>query len=236
MFNVGRQNVPEKDLSNGQYLSLLFSRHASSFCLRHVSSRSLKAVSLSGWQDQKVVPVTAYLYKGAACRGVAVISPERRWLLKGIPVPRRSHVPSDTLPLLSVIRKAAAALCANMRANGLREGLSELITVQTPIAEDLWTLPLQNNGQRPVPRNRINIDWPFSMGAATTMMEAGARNSLGMKGTDAFDAYIVLSPQGLDQYSLRMFGQTSSILCCHSRGLVTMNLVVPLGRRVPSRI
>ncbi len=35
-----------------------------------------------------------------------------------------------------------------------------------------------------------------SMGAATTMMEAGARNSLGMKGTDAFDAYIVLSPQG----------------------------------------
>ena len=33
-----------------------------------------EAVSLSR-QDQKVVPVTAYLYKGAACRGVAVISP-----------------------------------------------------------------------------------------------------------------------------------------------------------------
>ncbi|MFN7668714.1 MAG: alpha/beta hydrolase, partial [Burkholderiales bacterium] len=35
-----------------------------------------------------------------------------------------------------------------------------------------------------------------SMGAATTMMEAGARNTLGIKGTDSFDAYIALSPQG----------------------------------------
>ena len=36
-----------------------------------------------------------------------------------------------------------------------------------------------------------------SMGAATTMMEAGARNRLGMAGANTFDAYIALSPQGV---------------------------------------
>jgi predicted dienelactone hydrolase len=35
-----------------------------------------------------------------------------------------------------------------------------------------------------------------SMGAATVMLEAGARNKLGVTGTDSFSAYIALSPQG----------------------------------------
>jgi predicted dienelactone hydrolase len=35
-----------------------------------------------------------------------------------------------------------------------------------------------------------------SMGAATVMMEAGARNGVGVAGADAFDAYVALSPQG----------------------------------------
>lgn len=36
-----------------------------------------------------------------------------------------------------------------------------------------------------------------SMGAATVMMEAGARNGVGAAGADAFDAYVALSPQGV---------------------------------------
>lgn len=35
-----------------------------------------------------------------------------------------------------------------------------------------------------------------SMGAATTMLEAGAHNKLGVQGEDRFDAYVPLSPQG----------------------------------------
>jgi predicted dienelactone hydrolase len=35
-----------------------------------------------------------------------------------------------------------------------------------------------------------------SMGAATVMLEAGARNKLGLNGADSFSAYIALSPQG----------------------------------------
>lgn len=36
-----------------------------------------------------------------------------------------------------------------------------------------------------------------SMGAATTLLEAGADNLLGVDGKDAFDLYIALSPQGV---------------------------------------
>ncbi len=35
-----------------------------------------------------------------------------------------------------------------------------------------------------------------SMGAATVMLEAGAKNKLGLQGQDRFQAYIALSPQG----------------------------------------
>lgn len=35
------------------------------------------------------------------------------------------------------------------------------------------------------------------MGAATAMIEAGARNNLGVKGADSFDVYVALSPQGV---------------------------------------
>jgi predicted dienelactone hydrolase len=35
-----------------------------------------------------------------------------------------------------------------------------------------------------------------SMGAATVMLEAGAKNELGITGQDRFDAYVAMSPQG----------------------------------------
>jgi predicted dienelactone hydrolase len=35
-----------------------------------------------------------------------------------------------------------------------------------------------------------------SMGAATVMLEAGAKNKLGLQGQERFDAYVALSPQG----------------------------------------
>jgi predicted dienelactone hydrolase len=36
-----------------------------------------------------------------------------------------------------------------------------------------------------------------SMGAATAMIEAGAKNKLGLTGADGFDAYVAMSPQGV---------------------------------------
>ena len=37
-----------------------------------------------------------------------------------------------------------------------------------------------------------------SMGARTVMVEAGAKNKLGVKGHDRFDAYVAMSPDGPD--------------------------------------
>lgn len=45
-------------------------------------------------------------------------------------------------------------------------------------------------------RADISVLIGHSMGAATAMMEAGARNKLGIRGTGSFSVYIALSPQG----------------------------------------
>ncbi len=45
-------------------------------------------------------------------------------------------------------------------------------------------------------RPRLSVLAGHSMGAQTTMIEAGAKNHLGVSGQDRFNAYIALSPQG----------------------------------------
>jgi predicted dienelactone hydrolase len=83
------------------------------------------------------------------------------------------------------------------RGAGLRDGLAELITEPEAyrgrfmdIAAALqWTKARCPSAQRQVLIGH-------SMGAATAMMEAGARNKLGVRGGDGFGAYIALSPQG----------------------------------------
>ena len=155
-----------------------------------------EAVSLSR-QDQKVVPVTAYLYKGAACRGVAVISPGAGGSEKGYQYLGEAM---SSLGYFAVVvghqESGRRALREHMRGNGLREGLSELITDSNAYRGRFMDIAAAKQWAATKCHATESILIGHSMGAAITMMEAGARNSLGMKGTDAFDAYIVLSPQG----------------------------------------
>jgi predicted dienelactone hydrolase len=84
-----------------------------------------------------------------------------------------------------------------VRTKGLRDGLSELIiNPQAYLARfrdidvvRVWATPRCAGGN-------MAILVGHSMGAATVMLEAGARNRLGLIGRDGFDAYIALSPQG----------------------------------------
>ena len=155
-----------------------------------------EAVSLSR-QDQKAVPVTAYLPKSVACRGVAIISPGAGGSEKGYQYLGEAM---SSLGYLAVVvghqESGRRALRQHMRGNGLRDGLTELITDPTAyrgrfmdiVASKEWALSRCNAAE--------SVLIGHSMGAATAMIEAGARNKVGVKGTDSFGAYIALSPQG----------------------------------------
>jgi predicted dienelactone hydrolase len=91
------------------------------------------------------------------------------------------------------------ALRADMReSHALKSGLREL--VNDPAAYDARLMDIA-----------ATLNWagktckaPFvallghSMGARTVMVEAGAKNKLGVKGQDRFDAYVAMSPDGPD--------------------------------------
>ena len=155
-----------------------------------------EAVSLTR-QDQSAVPVTAYSPKSADCRGIAIISPGAGGSEKGYQYLGEAM---SSLGYLAVVvghqESGRRALREHLRGNDLREGLAELITDPNAYrgrfmdiaASKQWAQAKCNTGE--------SVLVGHSMGAATVMLEAGARNKLGMKGTDSFSAYIALSPQG----------------------------------------
>lgn len=148
-------------------------------------------------QDQKAVQVTAYSPKSAGCRGVAIISPgaggsEKEYKYLGETM--------SSLGYLAVVvghqESGRRALREHLRGSGFRKGLSELITDPNAYRGRFMDIAAAKEWamSRCIAPESILIG--HSMGAATTMMEAGARNKLRLNGTDSFSAYIALSPQG----------------------------------------
>jgi predicted dienelactone hydrolase len=161
-----------------------------------VDAYSQEVVSLSR-QDQKPLSVTAYWPKSLSCLGVAIISPGAGGSEKGYQYLGETM---SSIGYLSVVvghqESGRRALREHVRGNRLRDGLAELITdpdayrgrFMDIVASKLWAKSKCNAG--------VSILIGHSMGAATAMLEAGARNKLGVNGTNSFSAYIALSPQG----------------------------------------
>jgi predicted dienelactone hydrolase len=148
-------------------------------------------------QDQKAVQVTAYSPKGASCRGVAIVSPGAGGSEKGYQFLGEAM---SSLGYLAVVvghqESGRRALREHLRGNGLRDGLSELITDPNAYRRRFMDIVAAKEWAASKCNAPESILIGHSMGAATTMMEAGARNKLGLNGTDSFSAYIALSPQG----------------------------------------
>ena len=92
------------------------------------------------------------------------------------------------------------ALRSDIRAKGLRQGVTALVA--NPEAEKARLLDvgaaLQWAAAQCKPSFRVLLG--HSMGAETVMLEAGAKNMIGVAsppaGQDRFDAYVALSPEG----------------------------------------
>ena len=148
-------------------------------------------------KDHKTVPVITYPPRDASCRGVAIISPGAGGSEKGYPYLGEAMA---SLGYLAVVvghpESGRSALRDKIRGSGLREGLAELITEPDAYRGRLMDISAARHWAQSRCNGSESILIGHSMGAATTLIEAGARNKLGVNGTDSFSAYIALSPQG----------------------------------------
>lgn len=148
-------------------------------------------------QDQLVVSMTAYAPRGRDCRGAAIISPGAGGSETGY---RYLGETMSTLGYLAVVighpESGRRALREHVGGNGLREGLAELITEPQAYTGRFMDIAASRQWAKARCEASESLLIGHSMGAATVMMEAGARNKLGIQGADAFSAYIALSPQG----------------------------------------
>jgi len=147
--------------------------------------------------DQKATPVQAYRPKMAFCSGIAIVSPGAGGSEQGY---RYLGEALSSLGYLTVVtghqESGLRVLRDQAFRNGLRRGLAELITDPDAYRGRFMDLAAATRWAQGQCGSSEFILIGHSMGAATAMIAAGAHNHLGSNGTNAFSAYIALSPQG----------------------------------------
>lgn len=147
--------------------------------------------------DRQRVPVRAFVPPAQNCHGVAVIShgaggSEEGYAYLGEAMAALGYlavVPGHLESGREVVREL-------VKAKGLRSGLAELITTPQAYRARFMDIAAATRWGRSQCQGEELILLGHSMGAATALLEAGAGNRLGLAGTDAFKAYIAISPQG----------------------------------------
>ncbi len=148
--------------------------------------------------DHQTLAATAYAPRTPLCQGIALVSPGAGGSAAGYGYlgDRLSE-----LGYLAVVmghpESGRQALREHRRGNGLREGLEALITDPAAYRGRLLDITAARQWAQDRCPTGPSVLLGHSMGAATVMIEAGARNTVGAHGTDTFDAYIALSPQGV---------------------------------------
>jgi len=149
-------------------------------------------------QDQGLVQATAFAPKGQTCRAIAIISPGAGGSAQGYRYLGEALSAQGHLAVVVGHEESGLrALQQQVRNSGLRDGLAALIVEPQAYSGRLMDLSAAKRWAQSHCPNAASVLIGHSMGAATAMIEAGARNQLGAQGADSFDAYIALSPQGV---------------------------------------
>ena len=149
-------------------------------------------------QDQQDVPVTAYKPLTAKCQGVAIISPGAGGSEQGYRyLGEALSVWGYWAVVVGHQDSGRNALREQVRSHGLRQGLAQLIAEPQAYNSRLMDIAAAQQWAQSQCAGGLSVLIGHSMGAATTMIEAGARNKLGVQGSHGFAAYIALSPQGV---------------------------------------
>lgn len=147
--------------------------------------------------DGAPLAVRVYAAGGPSCRGVAILSPGAGGSERGLKYLAEALGRDGWLAVVAGHRESGpGVLRADMRGRGLRGALSEMTTDRSAYQARWMDIEAALDWARPRCARRYAALIGHSMGAATVMLEAGARNRLDLAGKDRFDAYVALSPQG----------------------------------------
>jgi predicted dienelactone hydrolase len=165
-------------------------------CMSHPSNaRELMNVTR---QDQRQVAMQVYQPDNKTCDATAIISHGAGGSENGYEYIAEFLSQHHYLVLVVGHKESGdAVLRPLIRKKGLIPALSELITIPSAYQARFMDI----NAARQWANQRCSTPFTVlighSMGAATVMLEAGAKNKLNIQGTDRFDAYVAMSPQGV---------------------------------------
>lgn len=133
----------------------------------------------------------------AACSGVAVLSPGAGDDRDALAWLGRALSQYGWLTVTMAHKESGHdSLRDRVRNGGLRDGLLALTTDPEAYVDRLEDTGAALHWARTQCRSGPAVFAGHSMGAVTVMVEAGAKNKLGLDSDDRFDGYIALSPQG----------------------------------------
>jgi predicted dienelactone hydrolase len=148
-------------------------------------------------QDQKAMAIAAYSPKTGNCRGIAIISPGAGGSEKGYQYLGEGMA---SLGYLAVVmghqESGPRAVRERLRGRDVRAALADLITDPNAYRGRFLDIATSTQWAHGRCQGTEAVLVGHSMGAATAMLEAGARNHLDMSGSDSFGMYVALSPQG----------------------------------------
>ena len=148
-------------------------------------------------EDGKSLVAIAYSPKAPDCHGIAIISHGAGGSERGYSFLGESMASLGYIAIVVGHQESGMpALRAHMRGVNVREALAALITDPKAYQTRFMDISASRQWAQKRCASSDAILLGHSMGAATVMMEAGARNLLGITGQDGFNAYIALSPQG----------------------------------------
>lgn len=87
-------------------------------------------------------------------------------------------------------------LSADIRTDGFKQGIADLVTNADAYKARFMDIEAARAWSNQICRAPYTALLGHSMGAITVMLEAGAKNKLGLKVAGGFDAYVALSPEG----------------------------------------
>lgn len=143
--------------------------------------------------------LNAHVYPASSktCKGVVVVSHGAGGNERGYSYLGEFLASSSYLTVIPTHRLSDKATLTRLRKDhGLEDGLIQLTTNSKAYQERLADIGIAKSWAEKKCNSGFSVLLGHSMGAATVMLEAGAKNLMGLSGEDRFDAYIALSPQG----------------------------------------
>jgi dienelactone hydrolase len=149
-------------------------------------------------QDGTQTPLRVYAPQGAGCAPLALISPGDGGSEDGYKYLAEARRDDGWRAVVMGHReRGGAALRSDMRqAGGIKGGLEKLVNDSAAYNARLIDIVAALKWAETQCKASFVALLGHSMGARTVMVEAGAKNTLGVKGLDRFDAYAALSPDG----------------------------------------